>query len=182
VTVITPSLPGRIKLLGECMDSVAAQTWPCVHLIRADVEREGPATIRNQLLDEAQTELVAFLDDDDLLDADHVETLALALDRSGADLAWSFHRTAGEGAPRTPRPRNHAQVMSLLYGGRNCIPVTVVARRDAVLDAGGFDPRDRYEDYALWMRMLALGSAFELVRRETWTYRFLGGNRTWLTR
>lgn len=182
VTVITPSLPGRIKQLAECMDSVAAQTWPCVHLIRADVDRIGPALIRNQLLDQAQTDLVAFLDDDDLLDPEHVELLAAAIERSGADLAWSWHRTEGLGAPKTPRPGNRASVLNLMYGGRNCIPITVVAKRAAIMEAGAFSPHDRYEDYALWMRMLTLGAEFELVRRETWTYRFLGGNRTWLTR
>jgi cellulose synthase/poly-beta-1,6-N-acetylglucosamine synthase-like glycosyltransferase len=66
-----------------------------------------------------------------------------------------------------------------MRGGRNVIPVTVVARREAILDAGGFQPMDRFEDYALWLRMLELGHRFAYVKRETWTYRFLGGNRTW---
>jgi glycosyltransferase involved in cell wall biosynthesis len=182
VTVITPSLPGRIKQLAECMDSVAQQTWPVVHLIRADVDRIGPALIRNQLIEEATTDLVAFLDDDDLIDPDHVEALVAALEDTGAELAWSWHRTEGKGAAKTPRPGNAAAVRAAMYGGRNVIPVTVVAHREAIVEAGGFSPHDRYEDYALWMRMLSLGHEFALVKRETWTYRFLGGNRTWLNR
>lgn len=179
VSVITPSLPGRTRELAECMQSVAAQTVPVVHLIRADVDRVGPAVIRTELLDEAQPGLVAFCDDDDLLDPDHVETLAAALAESGFELAWSWHRTAGLGAPHTPRPRSMGEARRYLAGGRNVIPVTVVARREAILEAGAFHPMDRFEDYALWMRMLALGHRFAYVKRETWTYRFLGENRTW---
>lgn len=182
VTVITPTLPGRAHLLEQCQASVAASTVPVVHLIRADVDRVGPAVIRSELLDETRTELVAFLDDDDLIDPDHLEALTAALDAEGADLAWSWHRTEGKGAPLTPRPRNLVGALSLLHGGRNCIPVTVLARVEAIEAAGGFQPSDRYEDYALWLRMLELGHRFAYVRRETWTYRFLGGNRTWLSR
>jgi hypothetical protein len=179
VSVITPSLPGRIAELAACMQSVAAQTVPVVHLIRPDVERVGPAVIRSELLDEAVTELVAFCDDDDLLDTDHVETLRDALEVTGAELAWSWHRTEGERAVKTPRPRSVTEAIATMRGGRNVIPVTVVARREAILDAGGFQPMDRFEDYALWLRMLELGHRFAYVKRETWTYRFLGGNRTW---
>lgn len=181
VTVITPSLPGRAPLLEQCQASVAASTVPVVHLIRVDVDRVGPAVIRSELLDETRTELVGFLDDDDLIDPDHLEVLRAAL-ADGADLAWSWHRTEGKGAPVTPRPRNLQGALSLLHGGRNCIPVTVLARRESIEAAGAFQPSDRYEDYQLWLRMLALGQRFALVKRETWTYRFLGGNRTWLSR
>lgn len=179
VTVITPSLPGRKALLAECAASVYAQTVPVVHLVRVDVDGVGPAVIRSELLDEAQTDLVAFVDDDDLVDPDHVEILLDALGNTGADLAWSYHRCEGLGAPKTPRPRSDAATLEQLRTGRNCIPVTVLARREAIEDAGGFQPSDRYEDYALWLRMLELGHRFTLVKRETWTYRFLGDNRTW---
>jgi glycosyltransferase involved in cell wall biosynthesis len=179
VSVITPSLPGRARELAECIQSIAAQTVPVVHLIRADVDRVGPAVIRSELLDEARTDLVAFCDDDDLLDPDHVDTLTRAIDATGAELAWSWHRTTGESPARTPRPRGVAEAVAMMRAGRNVIPVTVVARRQAILDAGAFQPMDRFEDYALWLRMLDLGHRFAYVKRETWTYRFLGENRTW---
>jgi glycosyltransferase involved in cell wall biosynthesis len=179
VSVITPSLPGRIAELAECMQAVAAQTVPVVHLIRPDIDRVGPAVIRAELLDEAVTDLVAFCDDDDLLDPDHIETLAKAIDAAGAELAWSWHRTEPRHSVRTPRPRSVADAVKIMLAGRNVIPVTVVARRSAILEAGGFQPMDRFEDYALWLRMLDAGHRFAYVRRETWTYRFLGENRTW---
>lgn len=179
VTVITPTIPGRAHLLTECMRSVGEQTVPVIHLVRADVDLAGPAVIRSELLDLTETELVAFVDDDDLLDPDHVEALTDALIGNGADLAWSWCRTVGR-APTVPRPRNVTLAEQMIYAGRNCIPVTVVARVEAIRSAGGFWPMDRYEDHALWLRMLEQGAKFTCLKRETWTYRHYGENRTWV--
>jgi glycosyltransferase involved in cell wall biosynthesis len=125
-------------------------------------------------------EWVAFLDDDDLLDPTHIERLLDAALEAEADLAFSWHRREGStpAVERVPEWSDYAY--GVMLGGRNLIPVTVLARREAVLAAGGFWPEDRYEDHALWLRMLARGSQFTVVPEETWTYRMLGGNRTWL--
>ena len=74
VTVITPSMPSRERFLAEAMASVAAQTVPVAHLIIVD-EGRSVAEKRNALVEAADTEWVAFLDDDDLLDPHHIETL-----------------------------------------------------------------------------------------------------------
>ncbi len=180
VSVLTPTREGREERLVEAIASVQAQTYPAEsHLVLLDADREGPAVARNALLAVAETPLVAFLDDDDLLDPDHLERLVDRLVRDDADVAWSWCRTTGVDAPTIPRPRNDREFATLMRGGRNCVPVTVVARLAAIAAAGCFDPVDRYEDYALWMRMLRLGASFACERRETWTYRFLGENRTW---
>lgn len=182
VSIITPTVPGREALLVEAVESVRAQTEEVAHHVILDSEREGPAASRNRVLDLVTTEWVGFLDDDDLLDATHVASLMamLANGEGPPDLAWSRCRVwAAEGvwAPRIPqgvRPDYNA----LLRGGRNMIPVTVIARTESVLAAGGFDPGDRYEDYELWRRMLAAGQRFAYLPVETWTYRFFGESRT----
>jgi glycosyltransferase involved in cell wall biosynthesis len=180
VTVITPTRSGREVVLLEAVDSVQAQTHPAAaHFVGLDADRAGPAAMRNALLGEVLTPLVAFLDDDDLLDPAHLETLLSEMERSGADVAWSWHRTEGRTAVSTPRPRNDRDMRRYMRQGRNVIPVTVLARLDAINEAGGFQSADRYEDYSLWCRMLDLGARFSLVKRETWTYRFLDDNRTW---
>lgn len=180
VTVITPTIAERTDVLMEAVDSVQAQTAPpFAHFIGLDADGAGPAAMRTAMLGEVRTPLVAFLDDDDLLDPDHLEILVDALERANADLAWSFHRTEGSTAAVTPRPRSDRAAVKLLRGGRNCIPVTVVARAGVIARAGGFLATDRYEDYSLWLRMLDAGATFTCVREETWTYRFLGENRTW---
>lgn len=180
VTIVTPTIEGRQDYLMEAVDSVQNQSLPAfAHFVGLDADRAGPALMRNALIGEVATPLVAFLDDDDLLDADHLEQLVAAIVDVGADLAWSYHRTEGSTAAVTPRPRSDRHAGRLLRGGRNCIPVTVVARLDAIRAGGCFDPADRYEDYSLWLRMLDAGARFTCVREETWTYRFLGENRTW---
>jgi hypothetical protein len=140
--------------------------------------------MRTALLSIVQTEWVGFLDDDDLLDSEHVEALMALLADGGAgpDLAWSRCRTwaaPGVEAARimqTMRPDYRALLRD---GSRNFIPVTVIARTESIRRAGGFRPGDRYEDHALWQRMLGAGMSFAYLPRATWTYRFTGGNRTW---
>lgn len=180
MSVLTPTREGREETLAEAILSVQAQTLPAeAHLVMLDADREGPAVARNALLAVTETPLVAFLDDDDLLDPDHLERLVRRIERDDADVAWSWCRTTGVDAVRVPRPRTHREFETLMRGGRNVVPVTVVARLDAIQAAGCFDPVDRWEDYSLWMRMLRLGATFSCEPRETWTYRFLGENRTW---
>jgi glycosyltransferase involved in cell wall biosynthesis len=184
VAVITPTIAGRDALLEEAKACVRAQTIECQHLVGLDArpEPEGPAMIRNVLLARASelgAEYVAFLDDDDLIDPDHVETLLTAMHAEQADLAMSWYRPEGD-APETPRFYVWDDwCLGTMIGGRNLIPVTVVARLEPILAAGGFDPDDRYEDYSLWLRMLEQGATISVTPRETWTYRCLGENRTW---
>lgn len=179
--VITPSMPERAELLVECRQSVIAQTVGVQHLVMLDspLRRMGPAVIRSFLLGQTKAETVAFLDDDDLIDPDHIETLLAALNDEQADIAMSWYRREGT-APETPRIEQWDDwAWGTMIGGRNLIPVTVVARRESILRAGAFRAEDRYEDYALWMRMLEQGCTVAVVSRETWTYRCLGENRTW---
>jgi GT2 family glycosyltransferase len=152
---------------------------PCAHHIYLDRDGIGPAVIRNEIMRRLSCEYVAFLDDDDLMDADHLETLLAAAWTHEADLAFSWYRKVGS-TPETERIHVWDDyALGVMLGGRNLIPVTVVAKREVLLEAGGFDQHARYEDYALWMRMLQRGCRFVVVPRETWTYRMLGENRTW---
>lgn len=183
VSILTPSIEGREELLAEACASVIEQTEEVAHLVWLDVDKQGPAYCRNQLLDRVQSEWVGFLDDDDLLDPHHVAALMALLSNGGGqpDLAWSRCRVTA--APHIQPPRI-AQPMRPDYrglmqpGARNFIPVTVIARTESIRRAGGFDPADRYEDWALWVRMLRQGQRFAHLPLTTWTYRFLGENRT----
>ena len=168
VTVVTPSVPGRGVLLAEACASVAGQTAaPRAHLVGIDHARAGPARTRNALLAAASTEWVAFLDDDDVLDPDHLESLLAAAEAEKADLVYSYFRV--EGRP-WENPNRGFDEADLRVG--NYIPVTVLARRRAVLDAGGFAIGEPLEDWVLWIWMLNGGAKFACLPRETWTYRW----------
>lgn len=179
VTVITPTIDGRFDVLHEAMESVRRQTLVGVqHSILQDTHGDGPARLRNAMLDSCETQYVAFLDDDDLLDPDHLESLLAVLEREEASVAYSFCRVEPAGAIVVPRPSDSRQVWRLMNAGRNVIPVTVLAKRSAILAGQGFWAADRYEDYSLWMRLKTLGHSFARLERETWTYRISPTGRT----
>lgn len=164
VSIITASLPQRAPLLAEAVGSVVAQTLPCAHLIGIDAGN-GVADVRNRLVAAADTEWVAFLDDDDILDPDHVETL---LDHSGrADVIIPHCRFVGPPLPvgYCNRPYDRAALRA-----HGIFPITVLARRQAVLDAGGF-PTEGWDDWLLWNAMADAGAEFLVVPKVTWTYR-----------
>jgi glycosyltransferase involved in cell wall biosynthesis len=172
VTVITASLPRRASLLAEAVASVGAQTQAAAHLICVD-DSVGVAEARNQLVEAATTSWIAFLDDDDHLDTDHIETLAAHAADNRVDVVIPHCRFEGPPLPEIAccggyynRPfawndlRRHG-----------IFPITVLARRSAVLSAGGFPLDKPYEDWELWKQMYRLGCAFEVVPKVTWTYR-----------
>jgi glycosyltransferase involved in cell wall biosynthesis len=108
---------------------------------------------------------VAFLDDDDTIDPDHLETLAAAPD---ADVLAPFCRFDGPAIPAKYVNRRYERSALRAHG---IFPITVLARRQAIIDAGSFDPSDRYEDWSLWNRMADNGCRFEILPVVTWTYR-----------
>lgn len=174
VTVITPSLASRGRLLAAAQQSVAAQTVAVAHLIDAD-DRRPVAEKRNRLMRQATTEWVAFLDDDDLLDQDHIETL-LGHD---ADVIVPHCRFIGPPLPPVAccagyynRPYDRDDLRQ-----HGIFPITVLARREAILDVGGFGD-GLYEDWDLWNAMADAGARFEVVPEVTWSYRRTGGGRS----
>jgi glycosyltransferase involved in cell wall biosynthesis len=167
VAVIIPTIPGREALLEEAVASVQAQTVLADQIhIGLDSDHEGPATVRNRLIAQADTEWVAFLDDDDLWQPHHLETLLSHA--QAADVVYPDCELTG----------NHPALLcnvdfnpqALEHG--NYVPITVLLRRQAFHEAGGFDPDDRYEDWQLWRRLASLGKRFVHVPTVTWCYRF----------
>lgn len=162
LTVITPTIPGRESQLGECVESVEEQTIPVQHLIGIDVDREGPAVIRNRLVEKATTPWVLFLDDDDVIDPDYVETVLPHFETS--DLVYTWCR------------KNFEYPTDLPFDGealrqRNVIPVTVCLRVDAFMAAGGFSSEVAHEDWSLWLKLLDINARFTCVPEQKWEYR-----------
>src|SRR4051794_1948396 len=104
VTVITPTLPERAGMLNLMLADWAAQTvQPAEVKVGVDYYRQGPAVLRNRLVESVATEWLAFADDDDRFDTDHLETLVAA--SGGADVVWSLCRVTGESQGWEPAHR-----------------------------------------------------------------------------
>lgn len=172
IAVITPTVPERRLMLMDCMASVFSQTVkPTEHLIAVDYAHEGPVGIRNRLAFATDCEWLAFLDDDDLLMPNHLESLLAAA--GDADLVWSQHQIWG-------RPGFHIthQCDPNQLDDGNFIPISVLLRRSTFVAAGGFPDVPWSEDWELWKQLRDKGAKFQCVHDVTWIYRWHGGNRT----
>jgi glycosyltransferase involved in cell wall biosynthesis len=187
ITVITPTIgPRSRKMLPRAIESVKSQTLlPIEHLIEEDTEREGPAVVRNRALTKVKTDWIAFLDDDDYLLPEHLETLARAQSDTGADVVWPWFRVEGGGDP-----------FPAFYGRQwnpddpHQVPITALLRTEAVRAVGGFttvppgskhaDGNRAGEDWELWLALSAAGYRFHHVKKRTWVWCHHGRNTSGL--
>lgn len=202
VAVVIPAHNAE-AYLADALRSVAAQTRDAAELIVVDdqstdataaVAREwgatvlttpvnaGPSAARNLGIRAAASDLIAFLDADDFWNAGHLATLTGLLERfPEAVLANSRCRYFGAWSGETKPLVDEAvpQHLYLRLLAENLVAqTTTVARRAALLAAGGYDEDLRYsEDYALWLRM-ARAHPFVFSHQVTGNYRVHAGQAT----
>lgn len=124
-------------------------------------DNAGAAAARNRAIAAARGTWLAFLDADDEWLPAKIETCMAELARRDADMAVHDYIRVEDGktravdcARRCP-PDADPFVAQLLYGFISS--TTVIARRELVRGAGGFDPALRSShDYELWLALLAL--------------------------
>lgn len=96
VTIVVPTIPGREHLLARAVASVGAQTQPPHEtIVQLDATRQGAAATRNAALQRVETAFVAWLDDDDALLPNHVQTMVDGQNESGADLVFTYAEFVG---------------------------------------------------------------------------------------
>jgi len=182
VSVVIPVYRGRY--LREAIDSVRAQTFRDYEIIVVDdgspdwdnleawlgtyrgelqclrQPNRGPSAARNAGVRVARGTFVAFLDADDRWDPTYLEAQVATLNGPPVlDVSCCTWMTTDDHVVTL------ASCTSLLRDEYQIILSGVVARREAVLDAGLFDERFRHgEDFDLWLRMLKRGAKAALVR------------------
>ncbi len=168
------------QFLREAVESVLAQTRPADEVLVVDDGSErSPETIlsafpqvsllrkhnggvsnaRNYGLGRAKSDYVAFLDADDRLDPQALENgLRCFAAHPKAVMVYGAHRRIGPAgavlSAHPVRPVGDDPYADLLRGNYIGMHATVLYRRQALIDAGGFDESLRYcEDYEVYLRL-----------------------------
>ncbi len=189
ITVVMPTIPEHDDLRERALQSVADQNvLPTETIVFPDPDHLGAAWARNQALARVQTPWVAFLDDDDLLYRNHLEVLWMEAVRTGADLVYPCMRVVDDrGLPaRDPTATVHrgriVNPCGVPFGGEqarwllemgNFIPITYLARTQAIRDVGGFPPSGgpkKEEDYQLLCNLVRGGAHIQHRETITWEY------------
>lgn len=177
-----PTIAPRSKngYLERAITSVISQTYPVTGIaIANDAEHEGAAATRNRALDMVKTKWVAFLDDDDELKPRHIELCLKHAVVTRADVVYPwFDLPVGQDPlGMFGRPFDLAELDQ-----RNWIPVTVLAKADAIRDVGGFEMHPKAsasnpcEDWGLWLKLRDAGATFAHLAERTWIWHWHGRN------
>lgn len=191
----------QASFLGEALESVLLQTRPADEIIVVDdgsndapetvVERfdqvrlirqenQGLAAARNTGLSAASAELIVFLDADDRLLPEALETGLAAL-QARPECAFVFgghRRIDADGKPigKDVWPPASLDYHALLYGNHVGMHATVTYFRERLLEVGGFDiSLSRVEDYDVYFR-LAQRYPIAVCRKIVAEYRQHGAN------
>lgn len=195
IAVVIPTIPGRGRQLAAALASVRAQRrQPDQVVVELDADRTGAAATRNRALARVETDLVAWLDDDDLLLRQHVGALARVLECDpDVDLVYPRPRMMGGADPTAvcvrgawSKPWGLRWGPSLEWHLRNrgsFIPITHMCRTEMVRRAGGFPegrtlPDGRYsgEDEQYLIALLDAEARFRHLDVVTWQWRVWGGH------
>lgn len=187
ITVVITSVgKPRLGLLGRALASVMTQTLePDNIIVSIDTERQGAAVTRQRGTDAVCTPLVAYLDDDDEMNPDHLELLKAELLRTGADLVFPWFDVIGGTDPfpmHEGKPWNNEVPTQF--------PITYLARMAAIRKAGGWatvpegpaheDGNRAGEDWRLQLHLIETGAVIVHLPMRTWRWHHDSANSSGL--
>lgn len=184
ITVCIPTIEPRASMLQRAVASITSQTiLPDAVVVTLDEHHEGAAVTRDRALAEVETEFVAFLDDDDEFEPNHLQLLLETQARTNADLVYSWFTVIGG---TDPFPEHFGQPWDNAHPHQTAI--TFLARTKIVRNVGGFrfnegdtnvlDPSGHRvgEDYQLVLRMVKHGAKIVHLPARTWLWYHHGAN------
>jgi glycosyltransferase involved in cell wall biosynthesis len=131
----------------------------------------GLSAARNTAIRASGSELVAFLDSDDVWEPDYLQHQVQQLDERGLTVVYPDATLFGDTRLAGRRfmdihPSSGPVTIESLVTQRCNVMVSVVARRQAIVDAGMFDDSLRSsEDFDLWLRIVRMGGHIGYHRR-----------------
>lgn len=168
LTVITVTIPERALMLAELGAAMEAQTLRPEWMIEVDEAGTGPVENLNRLVDRCDTDWVHRVDDDDLIDPHHFETLAPYL-TDDHDIVYTWPRID---PPTDDFTADGLQLIRPLASlqDQNFIASAAAVRRSLWRDLGGLRNVPE-EDADFWVRAYKAGARFRCIPQVTWTYR-----------
>ena len=186
VTVVVPTHPARISngMTKRALGSVLMQSYPVSSVIvEVDKYREGAAIVRNRGLQKVDTEWGAFLDSDDQMKKNHIDTLVKGALETGADYLYTRYDPIGFYSDPLP---HFGKVFDPEHPTQTTITTLV---RTELAQEVGFRPVEdgklidgqRYgEDFQFTVEVIAKGGKIVHIPQRTWLWNAHGLNTSGL--
>lgn len=178
ISVVIPTIPTRKKLLTRALESVYGQTIQAVDtIITEDTEKKGAAVNRDKGLYQVESEWTAFLDDDDVFYADHLQSLIRHARKTDADLVYPWFDVIGG---TDPFPQFEGKPWDNEHPHQ--FPITFLVKTEAAQKIGGFsggwidlDATDDLgnragEDWHFIQKFVDGGFKIQHLNQRTWAW------------
>jgi cellulose synthase/poly-beta-1,6-N-acetylglucosamine synthase-like glycosyltransferase len=174
-----PNIEDVIIIVNGCTDNtttVANSLSKEDSRVRVVTSEKGKVPARNKGFEVATSPLIALLDADDIWHPEKINKQLAEFDEYTDIVATQILTARKDGTPYPEQiwhPSSHAEIVSTLLSGRNCIANSSVLFRKSLLNHIGTyeDCFPFCEDYHLWLRAIKFAK-MKIIPERLVTYRF----------